>query len=255
MEKDPTHTANALVGKLVLSLAVLLGPAAVANAAELVQHGTMHEAIGQQQSEGRVALAELLERPHFFGVGALEGLQGEITIDDGQLVLTTVGADGKLQAGSDTPTDEKATLLVGAYVDAWSELSLHNDVPAANFDALISTIAANAVPGLEQPYMFTIEGDFKNVRLHVINGACPLHARMKKEELPEESRPFESELETISGRVVGVFAKDAVGRLTHPATSNHSHIIFDDPATGKTVTGHVEAMDVAGGATLRLPEN
>jgi alpha-acetolactate decarboxylase len=253
MQKRVPCAVTALIGQLVLSIAVLFGPTPAADAAELVQYGTMHEAIGQQQSEGRVVLAELLERPHFFGVGALEGLQGEITAYDGKIVITTVGADGKWQAGPDAPTDEQATLLVGAYADTWSEVSLHNDVPAANFDALVSTIAENAVPGLEQPFMFTIEGDFENVRLHVINGACPLHSRMHKVELPEESRPFEGEIDAVSGRIVGVFAKDAVGRLTHPATSTHTHILFDDPATGKTITGHIERLDIVKGATLRLP--
>ena len=117
----------------------------------------------------------------------------------------------------------------------------------------VSEAAANAGRNLEQPFVFTIEGDFKNLRLHVINGACPLHARMHKVELPEESRPFEGDMDAVSGRIVGVFAEDAVGRLTHPATSTHTHVLFDDPATGKTVTGHVEKMDVAEGATLRFP--
>jgi hypothetical protein len=67
--------------------------------------------------------------------------------------------------------------------------------------------------------VFTVEGDFSRVRLHVINGACPMHARLKKITLSKEQRPFEAELERVSGTLVGVYAKDAVGKLTHPATS------------------------------------
>ena len=55
-----------------------------------VHFGQMHEAIGQQQHQGRVVLSELLTKPHFYGVGAAEGLTGEITIDNGVAVVTAV---------------------------------------------------------------------------------------------------------------------------------------------------------------------
>jgi hypothetical protein len=84
--------------------------------------------------------------------------------------------------------------------------------------------------------------------------AWPIRARMKKQELPREIQPFESEMEEIGGRLVGVFAKDAVGNLTHPATSTHTHLLFKDPTSGKTVTGHVEQIGLRKGAVLRLPQ-
>jgi hypothetical protein len=106
---------------------------------------------------------------------------------------------------------------------------------------------------LEEPFFFTLEGEFTDVRLHVINGACPVHARMKKIDLPAQSQPFESEQQKMRGRVVGVFAENAVGSLTHPATSTHAHILFEDPNSGKTVTAHLEQVGIGKGATLRLP--
>ena len=93
-----------------------------------------------------------------------------------------------------------------------------------------------------------------DVRLHVINGACPIHARLKKVEIPKAQQPFEAELKKVKGTIVGVFAKDAVARLTHPATSTHVHLLFADPASGEKVTGHVEQIGVRKGAVLRLPK-
>jgi hypothetical protein len=105
----------------------------------------------------------------------------------------------------------------------------------------------------DEPFLFTVEGEFVDVRLHVINGACPIRARMKKEELSDELKPFEAEMPAIRGTIVGVFAKDAVGKLTHPATSTHCHLVFTDPESGKQVTGHIEQIGIRGGAKVRVP--
>ena len=57
---------------------------------ELIQHGAMHEVIGQQKHHGRILLAEAIKRPNLFAVGALEGLEGEITVYDGKVLATEV---------------------------------------------------------------------------------------------------------------------------------------------------------------------
>lgn len=62
----------------------------------LVQYGVMYEVIGLQKHSGRVPVRQLVERPHFYGVGALEGLTGEITINDGKVTVTRVGANGQM---------------------------------------------------------------------------------------------------------------------------------------------------------------
>jgi hypothetical protein len=60
----------------------------------LVQYGSMHEAIGKQEDQGRVRLSEVLARPHFFGVAALAKLAGEVTIQDSVATVTRVGHRG-----------------------------------------------------------------------------------------------------------------------------------------------------------------
>ncbi|MEZ6061883.1 MAG: hypothetical protein R3C19_16180 [Planctomycetaceae bacterium] len=51
----------------------------------------------------------------------------------------------------------------------------------------------------------------------------------------------------------GIYAADSVGKLTHPATSTHTHVIYTDPKTGIRVTGHVEQIGLAKGAVLKIP--
>jgi alpha-acetolactate decarboxylase len=222
---------------------------------KLVQYGKMHEAIGMQQHQGRVRLGKLLERPHFYGVAALEKLEGEATIVDGKVTLTRVNASGELEpAEASASPKSQATLLVGAYVPSWTEHSVSAAIRPDEFDQAIADLAEQTGIKVTNPFAFVAEGEFSNLRLHVINGACPLHARLKRIELPKEQRPFELELQKVRGTLVGVFAKDAVGSITHPATSTHVHLVFKDPASGKTVTGHVEQIGMLAGTVVRLPK-
>jgi alpha-acetolactate decarboxylase len=221
---------------------------------KIVQYGKMHEAIGQQQHQGRVQLSKLIERPHFYGVAALAKLEGEVTLVDGKVTVTRVDAKGQLAPGEKGADEESATLLVGAYVPSWNEQKVAKSVSPDEFDKYIADAATKAGLNASEPFVFAIEGEFSKLSFHVINGACPLHARLKKIKLPEGQRPFEAELEKVKGTIIGVFAKDAVGDITHPATSTHMHLVFKDDRYGKLVTGHVEQIGLLEGAVLRLPK-
>lgn len=219
---------------------------------EIIQFGTMHEAIGKQQHQGRVHLNELVKRDHFYGVAALEGLHGEVTIFDGKVTITGVREDGHIGPVAGSISDKQATMLVGAYVPTWTRIPVTRNIEADDFDAFVEQAATKAGIKTTAPFMFAVEGEFADVRLHVINGACPLHARLKNTELPEENRPFESEMSEETGTLVGVFAQNAVGKLTHPATSIHVHLLYKDKQTGADVTAHVEQVGLRPGAVLLL---
>jgi len=246
-----------VIGLLILSGIVgertLSGADAETWDGTIVQYGKMHEAIGQQQHQGRVQLKKLLLRPHFYGVAALEKLEGEATILDGQITITHVDAKGQLEPTMSAQPDASAALLVGAYIPSWTKHTVTRNVTPDEIDRYIED-ACEALITPSRPFIFTNEGEFSSVRVHVINGACPLHARLKKIELPKETQAFEAEFEKVRGTIVGVFAKDAVGNITHPATSTHMHLVFKDDQTGKMVTGHVEKIGLLKGATLSLPK-
>ena len=101
--------------------------------------------------------------------------------------------------------------------------------------------------------MFSLDGEFTRVRLHIINGACPMHARLKKLELSKDRQPFEAQIPRVQGTLLGVYAKDSVGKLTHPGTSTHIHLKYVDESTGATITGHLEQIGLSAGAVLYLP--
>ena len=219
---------------------------------EIIQFGSMHKAIGQKQHQGRVRLGELVKRPHFYGIGALEGLRGEVTVFDGKVTITGVNGKGHIEPAVGSLSDKQATMLVGAYVPSWTRIPVTRNIEADGFDSYVEQSANKLGIKTTAPLMFAVEGEFADVRLHVINGACPLHARLKNTELPSETRPFESQMTTLTGTLVGVFARDAVGKLTHPATSTHVHLLYKDAETGEDVTAHIEHIGVRPGAVLLL---
>jgi alpha-acetolactate decarboxylase len=216
------------------------------------QIGQMREAIGQGQSGGRVRLGDVTERENFFGVGAVAALGGEVTVEDSQIRATRVGVDGGPEPIPGDPREIAATFLFGASVADWLRFPLDDAVPADDVDATIESHVNRAGVDAVEPIVFQVVGTFRGVRVHVINGACPLHARRAGLTLDERQRPFEATYESISGTIVGVYAKGKAGVLTHPGTSTHMHLIYVEPRTEATVTAHVEQVSFAPGCVLML---
>jgi alpha-acetolactate decarboxylase len=225
---------------------------------ELIQHGAMHEVIGQQKHHGRILLAEAIKRPNLFAVGALEGLEGEITVYDGKVLATEVAEGARMRPIADAEK-RHAALLVGSHVSEWSDHTLDKTISAEQLDAYIESAAADAGLDLSKPFVFTIRGAFQNLQWHVINGACPVHAERAGIELPKDKSPAKVTYKEATGTLVGVFAKNAAGRITHPGTSLHTHAIvelnvgLDNIQFTSELTGHVESVGVKAGAVLRLP--
>ena len=121
--KNPS--GQGVTGKVSEAISETKLVSALSGENEFVQYGTIHEAIGEQKSEGRVAIAKLLSRPHFYGVGALENLLGEITIFDSHGIVSKVDSFGNVVPMSEEQFAQ-ATMLAGAYVENWTETKLIN---------------------------------------------------------------------------------------------------------------------------------
>ncbi len=220
---------------------------------ELIQYGKMHEVIGMQKHEARVGLAELLEKPHFYAVGALAGLQGEISVIDSHATVTEVTDQALAKSANKDAAKRQATLLIGAYIDEWIKIVCEKDLSDIELDDWIKSEIRKNGGDVQQPVMFMLRGTFSDVHLHVINGACPVHARVRQIEIPDSKRPFDTTIAIVTGEVVGVFALDAAGKLTHPATSTHKHLVYRAVANAEALNGHVESMSVKRGTRLLLP--
>lgn len=232
-------------GQMELSMETIATPV------KLFQYGSMHETIGMQQHQGRVKLGELVALPHFYGVGALERLEGEITIIDSHPYVSSVSESGTPKSVYKQSSDLQATLLVGSVVLEWTSSDVPASLSGKALENWIQSQAERVGIDTSQPFPFMIEGGLSDLRFHIINGACPVHAKRHNKPLPTERTPFEQVLESVDGQVLGIFARDAAGKLTHPGTSVHAHLVYE-PQPGETVTGHLEHFGVQAGAKLKL---
>jgi alpha-acetolactate decarboxylase len=210
----------------------------------------MHEVLGGGAEAARphVTLAEVLSEPNAHGVGALSGLEGEITILNGQAWIARPEGTGLRVDGPRADSADGAAFLTVTHVDAWTEFPIEQSLQQKALEDFIVQCAVRNGVDPHLPFPFQIEGQVTDLQVHVINRECPMRPGAR---LTTDQRAWRYQLESpVPATIVGFYAADSVGELTHPGTSIHAHAIFE--VNGEPVTAHVERIAVDGGAMLRL---
>lgn len=207
------------------------------------QYGAMREVMRKGKTEARVTVCDVADGHARFGVGALEGLSGEVTIDSGEVWVSRVEVGKAVTTGPGCTSTDRATLL--------SVGSIENPVTstikiAAADESLEEAIGrAAALVGMpREPFMFAIDATATMLRAHVIAGTCA-HADPSADAL---RLSIDVPLQV---RVVGLYAEGAPGVLTHHGSSVHMHAIFVH--AGQRMTAHIDSIALAAGASLTVP--
>ncbi len=254
-----------LVSKVFSCLAALLTMSGCAiespTAIPVTQVGNMREVMRMGQSEARQSLASVVERDGAIAVGALEGLRGEITIMDGKVWVARPEASALRVSQDSKDTQDSATLLTFAHVSKWKSIPIRISATGSHVDDFIKAEATKLGLDTTSPIPFVIEGKTSDIAIHVINGYCPIAndpSTMDDQPWRWDSESSESDQHHV--QIVGFYAPDAVGEMTHHGTSIHAHAILsaiqrDDVRSthGKTITGHVDRVTVQPGMVLKLP--
>lgn len=209
--------------------------------------GGMRQVMREGHTDARIALSDIAAKPHAFAVGAVEGLRGEILIDDGNCWVGQVVADHSTQVRHDAKS-LRATLLAVAYVPAWSESVVTKAVASDELEAFIRDAAKRIGIDTTRPFPFVIEGEFRDLSAHVINGYCPMN--QNADGGSAENQPVRLTGVVGSGKLIGIYAEDSAGELTHHGTSMHAHVLTE---SSPKMVAHVEGVALAPGAKLRLP--
>lgn len=207
------------------------------------QYGAMREVMREGKTEARVTVCDVAGDRSRFGVGALEGLGGEVTIDAGEVWVSRVDAGKPVTTGPRCMPTDRATLLSIGSID--HPVTSTIDVAVAN-ESLDDAIArAGAAGGAGRgPFMFAIDATATAIRAHVIAGSCA-HADPDAEAL---RLSIDSPLVV---RVIGLYAEGAPGILTHHGSNVHMHAILT--FEGERMTAHVDSISLAAGARLTVP--
>ena len=233
-ESDGMRTLQAM-----LLLAVLATSACQAPAPEptgLQTFGSMREVMRNGQMDGRVALREFVGR-QTIGVGALANLTGEITMLDGEVLVSTV-QDGVAVVRLARP-DDQATLLVAKDVAEWHKFEIGTCPSYAALEQRIAQLLRARGRDLTKPTPVRITGDANRLQVHVINGACPI-AR------PDGPKPWRYDGPADNVKLVGFYVEDAAGQLTHHNHSSHLHAVSDQ------AMGHLDEVSLTH-AIVSLP--
>lgn len=226
-----------------ISLFLLLSCACRYPAAEswpIAQYGTLADALHGGAPAAGVELGRVTT-PHSVGLGIAEGLAAEIAVVDGEVwVGRTENATGyALEYGPNN--GRKVSFLALAEVARWREITLARDISWSELDDRLA--GAAKANGLGERWPFVIQGRFDELDAHILRGACPRAD-------PSAPEPVRSPWKRADGRLVGFFASDAGGELTHHGECTHVHVVLDRPTL---FVGHVDSVTVLAGATLRLP--
>jgi acetolactate decarboxylase len=225
--------------------------AAVANtvpiATSVSVHGALREIMHMGRTERRADLGSLVGQTGLYGLGALEGLAGEVTLWDGQLWLSTPDGHGGAVAGHHKTTTAGATLLVTSVVTAWQQRPITQAVSFAQLDAFIEREARAAGLNVEEAFAFRIEGTPTRLDWHVIDGS----------KIPSGVHGHEAHMKTavrgsLAGkpvRILGFYSPKHHAIFTHHDTNSHAHVISVAPM----ITGHIDHVDISGGCQLFLP--
>ena len=181
---------------------------------------------------------------HFYALGAIENLKGEIQIFDGKPFITTV-VDSTLTF--DNSLDKNATLLVYASVDKWKSFKIpENIVTYKELELYVNKIAKDNQIKVNEPFPFLLEGKPKYIDWHVINwkDGDTEHSHEK-----HINSGLNGKLKNKEVEMLGFFSNAHHAIFTHHTTNMHIHFKSVD----NKLAGHVDDLNLEEGMILKLP--
>lgn len=215
--------------------ALLASPVEVSGALRAMFHeGRIGETarLADHRGEGRYAL------------GALAGLDGEVTVLDGEVFLSR--PDGETVRSTRGAADAGATLLVSTRVTDWRDVPIDEAIPWESLDDEIARLARAAGLATDKRIPFRIDGTFPVLEWHIIDGSrLDGGGGSHHDHLAASIRGHE---EDAPARVLGFYSESDQGVFTHMGSRTHLHCVLDD---GRTA--HVDRITIPVGAILRFP--
>ncbi len=212
-----------------------------------VKHsGDRMNIIKQGDFTGSIDLQDLDNINHLFAVGPLEGLKGEITINDSKPSISTLTQDKKQKDVSSFK--HRAIFLVYGSAKEWYEIKIDKDLDSLNeIEQFVKENAVSYNLPLSKAFPFKIEGVAEQITYHII------YKQDNKPHNKKEHQRSKTKFSKIneSNTIIG-FWSDAEGEgvYTHPNKRTHMHYISEVSKD----SGHIDAIKLSSGAILFIPK-
>jgi len=209
--------------------------------------GAIHKLMVDGETGAMVGLGKLLPNGRLYAVGALAELAGEVTVLAGKTYLSYPDGAWDTRSEMVTQTSAGAALLVSAEVGSWQNVTIGETLSFAELDGEIARLAAQAGIPAGTRFPFLLEGHFRDMQWHVIDGT----KRKGGGTTPEDhfAGSIRASIPSAEATLVGFYSEADQGIFTHRGLNTHMHCVFTSPPS----TGHVDHVVVPAGTVLKLP--
>lgn len=226
--------------------------------AGLIEYGGSQKTIFDKgKAENVVPLAAMSGTPELYGVGAVSGLDGEITVFKGKPYVTKVRGDSFT---TDHGQGHHATFAVWARVGQWAEQSVPDTVKGyVDLQNFVKERAKAAGIDVSQPFPFQLAGTPTEVKWHInvdLTEGKPVTAALFAKS--KANYVLKNQAMDIVGfyseQHPGVFISayaPAIPAGGSARNAMHIHMVSQD---GKSA-GHIDNLTLAPGMVLRLPKS
>jgi len=226
---------------IILGLSIMACKTDKTNISVNVQ-GKLMDIMHNGARDGIVNIGDLLGE-NMYGLGPLEGLNGEYIILNGTPILTR-SDDGKSSHKVENYSSEKALLAVTSKVEEWKSIEVSNHSNIASLERAIRDVAQNSNIDIEKPFPFLIKGNLSKVNWHIIRPSKP--GGSHDEHL---AGAWKEEVENVDGEILGFYSNKHHRIFTHHDSNVHMHVVISE--TG--MSGHIDALEIGESVELFLP--
>lgn len=219
-------------------------------------YGSQKTIFDTGKAEGKVPLAAMSGANGAYGVGAYEGLDGEITVFDGKPYVTKVRGNSYTM---DNSQNGAAIFSVWTKNMQWRDEPMPAEVKGyLDLQRHIKARAAAAGIDTSKPFPFLMTGTPAELKWH-INVDLTEGKSIDKSLFAKSKANYVMKNEAVdivgfySEKHPGVFISAYAPAIKEKDVKNtiHFHMVSKD---GKSA-GHIDDITMAGGMTLRLPKN
>lgn len=190
-----------------------------------------------------ISLDSLSNKEHFYALGAMENLKGEIQIFNGKPSNSFVKNDS---IEIDNSYTYNASLLVYAQVGEWNTFQADNKQTKSELEAKIFELAKSNNIDIEKPFPFLIEGEVSSLDWHVIDWkkGDTVHNHKKHKESGLNGILTDSDV-----LILGFYSTKHKAIFTHHTTNMHMHFKTID----NLLAGHVDDVIISK-VRIKLPK-
>lgn len=208
---------------------------------EVTAVGAMKNVMWKGELEGLIQVDTISPKEGLYGLGPLEGLRGEIMINDGEIIVSKIDNDQRIYIEKNV--EASAPFFVYAHNSDWVERKLTDSIKT---DDDIETYLNTAKGNYEDPFVFKLKGEISSATLHVQNLAEGTRVTNPKE---AHQGQVDFQLDAQPVEIIGFYSTRHQRVFTHHDRFIHMHVITAD---GK-IMGHLDAINIDA-MMLYLPE-